>query len=126
MKKNALIIYNPKAGKNGAAHMLPYVVESLRKRNCRCVAWPTLPGYGCEEILADEEGKFDFVVCCGGDGTLNHAINGLMRLEEKPQLIYLPTGSTNDFAISLGLNKDIEAACSKVEDTQPFYYDIGK
>ena len=126
MKKNALIIYNPKAGKNGAAHMLPYVVESLRKRKCRCVAWPTLPGYGCEEILADEEGKFDFVVCCGGDGTLNHAINGLMRLEEKPQLIYLPPGSTNDFAISLGLSKDIETACSKVEDTQPFYYDIGK
>ena len=126
MKKNALIIYNPKAGKNGAAHMLPYVVESLRKRNCRCVAWPTLPGYGCEEILADEEGKFDYIVCCGGDGTLNHAINGLMRLEEKPQLIYLPTGSTNDFAISLGLNKDIETACRKVEDTQPFYYDIGK
>ena len=125
MKKNVLIIYNPKAGKNGASHMLPHVVEQLRTMGCRCVAWPTLPGYGSEEILADEKGKFEYVVCCGGDGTLNHTINGLMSLDEKPQLIYLPTGSTNDFAQSLGLSKDIATACSKI-DTQPFYYDIGK
>lgn len=125
MKKNVLIIYNPKAGKNGASHMLPYVVENLRKNDCRCVAWPTLPSYGSEEILADEKGKFEYVVCCGGDGTLNHTINGLMSLEEKPQLIYLPTGSTNDFALSLGLSKDISTACSKIGQ-EPFYYDIGK
>lgn len=125
MKKNVLIIYNPKAGKNGAAHMLPYVVESLRKRDCRCVAQPVLSGYGAEEILAEEDGRFETVVCRGGDGTLNHTINGLMSMEEKPRLIYLPTGSTNDFAASLGLSRDIETACSNI-DGQPFYYDIGK
>lgn len=126
MKKNVLIIYNPKAGKNGASHMLPHVVENLRSKGYRCVAWPTLPEFGAEEILADEQGTFEYVVCCGGDGTLNHTINGLMALEEKPRLIYLPTGSTNDFALSLGLSKDIETACGKAGNTRPFYYDIGK
>ncbi len=126
MKKNVLIIYNPKAGKNGASHMLPHVVENLRSKGYRCVAWPTLPGFGAEEILAEEQGTFEYVVCCGGDGTLNHTINGLMALEEKPRLIYLPTGSTNDFALSLGLSKDIATACDKVGNTRPFYYDIGR
>ena len=126
MKKTVLIIYNPKAGKNGASHMLPYVVQRLRQRDCRCIAYPTMDGFGAEEIMAYEKGKFDYIVCCGGDGSLNHTINGIMQLQERPQLIYLPTGSTNDFAQSLGLSKDIETACSKIENTQPFYYDIGK
>lgn len=126
MKKNVLIIYNPKAGKNGASHMLPHVVQRLRERNCRCIAYPTIKDFGAEEIITHEKGMFDILVCCGGDGTLNHTINGLMSIEEKPALIYLPTGSTNDFAQSMGLSKDIDIACSKVECTTPFYYDIGK
>ena len=125
MKKNVLIIYNPKAGKNGASHMLPGVVQRLRAKNCRCVTYPTMDGFGAEEILEYEKGNFDYIVCCGGDGSLNHTINGLMMLDKRPCLIYLPTGSTNDFAQSLGLSKDIEEACSKI-DNPPFYYDIGK
>lgn len=126
MRNNVLVIYNPKAGKNGASHMLPHVVEQLRKRNCRCICYPTMEGFGAEETIQYEKGKFDYIVCCGGDGSLNHTINGLMQLSERIPLIYLPTGSTNDFARSLGLSKDIETACSKIENPQPFYYDIGK
>ena len=126
MKKNALIIYNPKAGKNGAAHMLPYVVQQLREKNLRCVAYPTMDGFGAEEIIDYEKGHFNYIVACGGDGTLNHTINGLMQLEDRPPLIYLPTGSTNDFAQSLGLSRDIETACGKITEAEPFYYDIGK
>ena len=125
MKKNVLIIYNPKAGKNGASHMLPGVVQQLRAKNCRCVTYPTMDGFSAEEILEYEKGNFDYIVCCGGDGSLNHTINGLMMLDKRPSLIYLPTGSTNDFAQSLGLSKDIEEACSKI-DNPPFYYDIGR
>ena len=126
MRKNVLIIYNPKAGKNGAAHMLPHVVQRLRERGLRCVPYPILKDFGAEEIIDYEKGNFNYVVCCGGDGSLNHTINGLMQLEDRPSLIYLPTGSTNDFAQSLGLSRDIDIACSKVKNTQPFYYDIGK
>ena len=126
MRKNVLIVYNPKAGKNGAAHMLPQVVQRVRERGFRCVAYPILPGFGAEEIIDYEKGNFHHIVCCGGDGSLNHTINGLMQLEDRPSLIYLPTGSTNDFARSLGLSKDIDMACSKLKNAQPFYYDIGK
>ena len=126
MRKNVLIVYNPKAGKNGAAHMLPQVVQRVRERGFRCVAYPILPGFGAEEIIDYEKGNFHHIVCCGGDGSLNHTINGLMQLEDRPSLIYLPTGSTNDFARSLELSKDIDIACSKLKNAQPFYYDIGK
>ncbi len=126
MKKTVLIIYNPKAGKNGASHMLPEVVKRLRSRGCRCMTYPIMPDFGAEEIIEYEKGKFDYIVCCGGDGSLNHTINGLMEMENRPPLIYLPTGSTNDFAQSLGISKDIETACGNIDNPQPFYYDIGR
>ena len=46
----------------------------------------------------------------GGDGTLNETISGLMALEQRPPLGYLPNGSTNDFAASLHLHTTLEAA----------------
>lgn len=126
MKKNILVIYNPYAGKNGAAEMLSDIVHNLRKENCRVTVYPIMTGFGCEDIIIAEKDNFDYVMCCGGDGTLNHTINGLMQLEKKPYLVYLPTGSTNDFAVSLGISKNAEITCHAVNSSAPFYYDIGK
>lgn len=50
------------------------------------------------------------VVCAGGDGTLNETLSGLMQLEQRPLLGYLPCGSTNDFAMSLHLHTMLPAA----------------
>ena len=60
---------------------------------------------------AAEEG-YDTVICCGGDGTFNETVSGLMGLpaEERPVLGYIPTGSTNDFAASMGLSGSLRAA----------------
>ncbi len=126
MKKNVLVIYNPRAGKNGAAEMLSDIVHNLRKENCRVTVYPVMEEYGSEDIIMEENGNFDYIMCCGGDGTLNHTINGLMRLDEKPYLIYLPTGSTNDFAASLGISKNVDITCHAINSSTPFYYDIGK
>ena len=127
MKKEILFIYNPTAGKNAAEEILPKAIEQLCSDNCRVITYPTLKGYGAEKIIAAEKGKFDRVLCCGGDGTLNHTINGLMENSDgkKPVLGYIPSGSTNDFAASMGI-KDYINTCRSVAYGQPFYYDIGK
>ena len=43
----------------------------------------------------------------GGDGTLNETVKGLMTLENRPRLGYIPAGTTNDFASSLGISKNM-------------------
>lgn len=126
MRKEVLVMYNPKSGKNGANAMLPKVVNGLCARDCRVTVYPILSGFGAEEILAAENGKFEHVVCCGGDGSLNHTINGLMKMENRPFLTYIPSGSTNDFAVSMGINSDIVKSCQALVHGTPFYYDIGK
>lgn len=68
----------------------------------------------------------DLVVCCGGDGTLNEAVTGLMRLDPRPPLGYLPAGTMNDFASGLGLPADLEAAAGKAVTGSPFDCDIGR
>lgn len=69
---------------------------------------------------AAEEG-YDTVICCGGDGTFNETVAGLMSVpaESRPVLGYIPAGSTNDFAASMGLSGSLrEAARTAVSDTE--------
>jgi len=68
----------------------------------------------------------DLVVCCGGDGTFNETVTGLLGAGLQLPVGYIPAGSTNDFATSLGLSADpVEAARQIVEGT-PVLYDAGK
>ena len=55
-------------------------------------------------------GRYDVLVCSGGDGTLNEVIQGCMSSETPCPIGYIPFGSTNDFARGLGIPKDSEAA----------------
>lgn len=70
--------------------------------------------------------QYDVVVCAGGDGTLNETISGLMELERRPLLGYLPNGSTNDFAASLHLSSDPRHAAQAIASGQPHALDIGR
>ena len=49
---------------------------------------------------------FDRIVFCGGDGTLNEGILGLLRAGLDVPIGYIPCGTTNDFAAGLGLERE--------------------
>ncbi len=69
--------------------------------------------------------KVDVVVCSGGDGTLNETISGMMKLKKMPLLGYIPAGSTNDFATSLGIPKRMPLAAWDIVEGTPFAIDTG-
>lgn len=69
--------------------------------------------------------QFDRIVCAGGDGTLGEVISGLMRGTRKPTLGYIPAGTTNDFAQSVGIPRDIEDAAKIAVSNQLRALDIG-
>ena len=78
--------------------------------------------------LAMEYAPAGVVTCAGGDGTLNEVITGLMRLskEERPLLGYIPCGSTNDFAATLGLPGDMAKAAQRIMEMNPITLDVGR
>jgi YegS/Rv2252/BmrU family lipid kinase len=75
---------------------------------------------------ASHEG-FDTVICCGGDGTLNETISGLMSIpeDERPMLGYIPAGSTNDLAASIGLSSSLRGAARTAVGDIQMPLDIG-
>lgn len=70
---------------------------------------------------------FDTVICCGGDGTLNETVSGLLTIpaENRPILGYIPAGSTNDFASSMGLPSSLRGAARTAVGEAEMPLDIG-
>lgn len=131
MRKKALLLINGIAGTAQMGHRVWHIIETLVREGYKVSAWPILPseGLGSEEILSQEESEgqaWDLIVCCGGDGTLMHVVNGVMRLSERPVLGYIPAGSTNDFARSAGIPSQYEDALRAIVSGRKFRYDIGR
>ena len=72
------------------------------------------------------EGYYDLVVCCGGDGTLDEVVNGMMRREDRPAIGYIAAGSTNDFGRTLHIPMNIKRAAVKAVTGEAFTCDVGK
>lgn len=125
MRKKLLLMYNPTSGRAKIGKQLDDILELFFDAGYEVTVYPIRPDYGAEEILRDRGEDFDRIVCCGGDGTLQHTIAGLEQLSRKPVLGYLPSGSTNDFAANLGLGKALMADCRTIVNGVPFSYDIG-
>lgn len=69
--------------------------------------------------------NYDIILCCGGDGTLNETINGVMALPERRPIGYIPTGSTCDLATTLGIPSDVRSAIELIVSDKRNTYDIG-
>ncbi len=77
--------------------------------------------------IAEEYGsEVELFVCSGGDGTLNSVISGIMKLKKRPEIGYLPSGSTNDFARSLKIPANLTEAARDVVSGKSYGVDIGK
>ncbi len=126
MDKKLLLILNPTSGRGAAAGSLFSIVKGFSETGWETTVIPTFGKGDAQKIATQRAGDFPFLVCCGGDGTLNETINGLMARETRPLLGYIPTGTTNDFAATLGLPHNPEEAALKIGDGKPFCYDVGE
>lgn len=118
--KRLLFVYNPKAGKSKIRAVLSDVIEILDRAGYSVTVHPTRRKGDTTRCLSHHADEYDRVVVSGGDGTLNEALCGIRLATEKGKVAaplgYIPTGSTNDFAISLGIPTDpVQAAKIAVE-----------
>ena len=105
--KRLLFIYNAKSGTGAIAKNLSNIIDLFVKSGYRVEAYPTQSVMDAKKQVINRSHEFDLIVCSGGDGTLNEVVSGVMQLEDKPVIGYIPTGSTNDFATSIGLKKNM-------------------
>lgn len=124
--KRLLFVYNPKAGKGTVTKNLHEIVDVFVKANYTVAVYPTQKqGDACRLMQSREPGMYDLIVCSGGDGTLREVVNGLMKSDESVPVGYIPAGSTNDFARSLGLSDNIVEAARNIAKGVVFPCDAG-
>lgn len=77
------------------------------------------------KALTDE---YDTIVCCGGDGTLNEVISGIMHnpLKKDFKLGYIPLGTLNEWSSGLNISRDIKKAANDVVNGRVMPLDIGR
>ena len=125
MMKKMLFFVNPAAGKEEMRFQLMDVIDYFTANGYDVLCHPTQKPLDIPEFLQARGEEFDMVVTCGGDGTLNETVSGLMTLDRRPVLGYIPAGTVNDFATSLHIPKTIKEAAQNIVEGEVFPVDMG-
>ena len=125
-QKKLLFIVNPRAGRSKSRSPLFDAIAVFSQAGYLVSLHKTTAPGDAAITAAREGGDYDLVVAAGGDGTLNEVISGLMKLEHRPLLGYLPQGSTNDFAASLQISGNPVMAAMSIVRNVPCQLDIGQ
>ena len=120
-----LFIYNPHSGVGKVKTQLSDILEAMVQAGYEVTVHPTQAAGDAAQVAAAHAGDYDLVVCCGGDGTLDETVSGLMKGNIHVPLGYIPAGSTNDFAASLQLPKKMGKAAEVAVGGQDFPFDVG-
>lgn len=124
--KRLLFIINPCSGKERIRNKLLSVLDIFAKRGYRVETYVTQEALDARRKAVTRGRSADLIVCSGGDGTLNEVVSGMMELKRLPVLGYIPAGSTNDYAASLGLPRRIENAARLAAEGKASPVDVGK
>ena len=125
--KKMFFVYNPHSGKGLIRNHLVGILNTFTGAGYLVTAYPTQHARDAYEQVMAVEGQYDMICCSGGDGTLNEVISAIMTYRgEKPVVGYVPAGTTNDFAGSLGIPKDMELAARLIAEEHVFTCDLGQ
>ncbi|MCR5791484.1 MAG: YegS/Rv2252/BmrU family lipid kinase [Lachnospiraceae bacterium] len=103
-----LFVFNPVSGRSGDKTLfLGRVVEKLSQGGRLVAVYQTTGKNETRRFVREalKSGSYSELIVSGGDGTLHEVLNGMLLAEADIPIGYIPSGSTNDFARNLGINK---------------------
>ena len=125
--KKIYFIYNPHAGKEQIGPKLNEIICILAEKENELTVVPTTGHLDAQNRIEHLQDGYDLVVCSGGDGTLDEVVTGMMKrpVEKRIPIGYIPAGTTNDFAKSLEIPRNMPDAAKASMSGKPFACDIG-
>ena len=114
MKKKVLFIVNPKSGKGSIRNKLLDIVDIFIKADFDLTLYISQSAGDARAKAKEVEGKYELIICSGGDGTLDEVISGVMECKNRSAIGYIPCGSTNDFAHSLKIPTSMTKAAEHI------------
>ena len=124
--KKMLFVMNPFAGQRKANRYLSDILTIFNRAGYEVITHMTAGSGDAIHVVEEKAPEMDLIVCCGGDGTFNETISGILRSGADVPVGYIPAGSTNDFAASLKLPSNVLQAARSIVDGTPVRYDVGR
>lgn len=120
------IILNPKADLGHGADFYEIVKEEIEPYRDVDVVKTARPDHARKLTEEAIENGYDVLVAAGGDGTVNEVVNGIMFSgREGLKLGIIPIGTGNDFAHSMGVDKDVRKAVQNILRGRTRKVDLG-
>ena len=116
---------NPCAGTKNANKFLTDILVLFGKHGYNNTVYMTEAAGDAKKYTKKNAPNFDLIVAIGGDGTFNEVVAGVLKSGADVEVGYIPAGSTNDFANSLKLSKNILKAASDIMEGSAKEIDIG-
>ena len=116
---------NPCAGTKNANKYLTDILVLFGKYGYNNTVYMTEAAGDAKDYAKQNAGNFDLIVAIGGDGTFNEVVAGVMKSGADVEIGYIPAGSTNDFANSLKLSKNVLKAAEDIMEGTSQEIDIG-
>ena len=126
MTRKVLFIYNARSGQGKIKAFLSDIIDVMIRTGWEVTIYSTQEQEDAVSKCMSEAMRFDRIICSGGDGTLDEVVTGLMRVEADIPIGYIPAGTTNDFACSIGINKGMLEAAAIAAGEHLFPCDIGR
>ena len=124
-RKRILLIMNPKSGLMLAPKHMSEIISIFSSAGYITEVLMTEGKGDAKSFASSYGGDVDIVVASGGDGTFNEVMDGVITGGHKTPIGYIPAGSTNDFANSIGLPKQILDCAKVVVSGTPTPVDVG-
>ncbi len=125
INREVLFIVNPISGKAKIKNDFLAIIDLFVKEGYLVTVYTTQKSGDGREMATLKGNDYSIIVCCGGDGTLNEVVSGLISINSSCKIGYIPAGTTNDFASSMGISKHSETAARAVLNGMEFPCDIG-
>lgn len=121
-----LVIFNPRAGKNSSRKSQDDIIRVFKDYGFEVTEKVTTCVGDATEIVKHNINGHNLVACCGGDGTFNESVNGMIAAKTEVPLMYIPMGSTNDLANTIGVTNDVSKQIELFLNGEINSYDIGR
>lgn len=125
-RKKVLVLINPNSGKKNSKEFVLDALNVFSANNYQMEIYLSQKPMDVTHYIEENGKRFDVVAVFGGDGTLNEATNGLMKLKHKPVISYFPTGTMNDFGTNFGLTNDMKQCANIACVGHIESFDVGK
>lgn len=124
--KKIRLIYNKSAGQNKGSEIISEVIGRLSENGFEVTAFRASKENSCEDFIKNSPDDTYAIVVAGGDGTINKVVNFMKKHNINVPLGIIPAGTSNDFALHLGVYGDVDKAVQRIIEGNTEGVDIGK